>query len=128
RSHRVLYSFPTRRSSDLEQTNLLALNAAIKAVRAGEYDLGFAVVVDEVRKLAEESSHSVTTITEIVTNIQKESKEAVESLQSGYKDVEYETNKIQTTDETFHKISESVTNMVNHIQAVTEYLSEITGK
>lgn|GEM_PF-6455426 len=63
-----------------------------------------------------------------MTNIQKESKEAVESLQSGYKDVEYETNKIQTTDETFHKISESVTNMVNHIQAVTEYLSEITGK
>ncbi len=96
-----------------DQTNLLALNAAIEAARAGEYGRGFAVVAEEVRKLAEQVSHSIVDIQHIVEQVQKETKEVTDSLHIGYSQVQEGTSLIQETGAAFEIIQ-------SHIKEVTE--------
>ena len=86
------------------QTNLLALNAAIEAARAGEHGKGFAVVADEVRKLAEGSQQSVQKIEQIITTIQATTEKAVVTMSKGYELVKDGRNNVEETGKSFHEI------------------------
>ena len=101
-----------------DQTNLLALNAAIEAARAGEQGRGFAVVADEVRKLAERTGKATQEIAEMIRNIQVETKTAVAAMDAGSREVEAGLESTRKAGESLQgiiKMSEQVGDMVTQI-------------
>jgi methyl-accepting chemotaxis protein len=101
-----------------EQTNLLALNAAIEAARAGEHGLGFAVVADEVRKLAEKSTQSTKEIADLIQNIQREARQAVENMERSTRIVEEGLSLGNDLGSALHKISNVVTEVYKFSQEI----------
>jgi aerotaxis receptor len=106
-----------------DQTNLLALNAAIEAARAGEQGRGFAVVADEVRKLAERTSSSTTDIARTVAEFRAITEQAVVSMNRATSDVEEGIGKMRSSVDGLGRITESsneVAGMAEHIAAAAK--------
>ena len=110
-----------------EQTNLLALNAAIEAARAGEHGKGFAVVADEVRKLAEESKASAHQIVGLTSLIQKDTKEVEQAVLTTAQKVTDGVSSIQHAQVSFDTIMKAIQDMTNQIQEVSASTEEVSA-
>ncbi len=107
-----------------DQTNLLALNAAIEAARAGEQGRGFAVVADEVRKLAERTGLSTTEIAGMVGKIQAGTRSAVDSMQSGVTQVSHGVQLANEAGVSINRIRDGARRVTSVVNDISESIRE----
>lgn len=109
------------------QTNLLALNAAIEAARAGEHGRGFAVVADEVRKLAEQSAQSANDVATMLANMNKDTARSVDTMDVVVEKVQSGISIVQEAGQAFEAILSSIKEIASQIQEVSSVSEEMSA-